>query len=266
MFKARLLSGIVLVILSLMTIISGGDILLAALFIISVIGMTELYKILHIHKTPLGAVGYMAAAGYYILLYFQKSDMFPLLVVMLLTLAMTIFTVNYPRYRIEQIMAVLFSFLYVAVMLSYVYRTRMLDQGDLLVWLVMLSSWGCDTCAYCIGSRWGKHQLTPVLSPKKTVEGAIGGVLGAAILGCLYAVAIRFSVPDSAINILAYGIICTFGSVISQLGDLAASAIKRNYGIKDFGHLIPGHGGVLDRFDSVIFAAPVIYYVAAALL
>lgn len=111
----------------------------------------------------------------------------------------------------------------------------------------------------------GKHKMAPVLSPKKSVEGGVGGVLGAALLGSLYAAAINHFAGAGA-NALHYALICGVGSLIAQVGDLAASAIKRDNDIKDYGKLIPGHGGILDRFDSVIFTAPVIYYLSVMLM
>ena len=105
----------------------------------------------------------------------------------------------------------------------------------------------------------GKHKMAPVLSPKKSVEGAVGGVAGAALLGVIYAAATQGP-------ILEYAVICAVGALISMVGDLAASAIKRNQGIKDYGKLIPGHGGILDRFDSVIFTAPVIYFLSVIMI
>jgi phosphatidate cytidylyltransferase len=105
----------------------------------------------------------------------------------------------------------------------------------------------------------GKHKMAPVLSPKKSVEGGIGGVVGAALLGAIYGALTGGPVFE-------YALICTVGALISMVGDLAASAIKRNQGIKDYGNLIPGHGGILDRFDSVIFTAPVIYFLAVMML
>lgn len=107
--------------------------------------------------------------------------------------------------------------------------------------------------------------MTPKLSPKKSVEGAVGGVAGAALLGAVYGAAISGKMGGSA-HILSFALICAVGGLISMVGDLAASAIKRNHGIKDYGKLIPGHGGILDRFDSVIFIAPVIYYLVQALV
>ena len=128
-----------------------------------------------------------------------------------------------------------------------------------------LSSWGCDTCAYCVGMLIGKHKMAPVLSPKKSVEGGVGGVIGAALLGLLYAFAMNHW-GNAGLDPVFCAITCGVGGIISQIGDLAASAIKRNYEIKDYGKLIPGHGGILDRFDSVIFTAPVIFILSLVLL
>ena len=105
----------------------------------------------------------------------------------------------------------------------------------------------------------GRHKMTPALSPKKSWEGAVGGVLGAAALGFIFAMAFadRMGI-DSPVFSCVFA--CGIGAVISQIGDLAASAIKRNHNIKDYGNIIPGHGGILDRFDSMLFTAPAIYY------
>jgi phosphatidate cytidylyltransferase len=173
---------------------------------------------------------------------------------------------TYPRYQTDQVTGAFFGVVYVAVMLSCIYLLREMQDGVYLVWLIFLGSWGCDTCAYCVGMLIGKHKMSPKLSPKKSVEGAIGGVVGAALLGVIYAAAVSGRMSGSANHMAAFAIICTAGALISMVGDLAASAIKRNHGIKDYGKLIPGHGGILDRFDSVIFIAPVIYYLAQALV
>lgn len=265
MFKTRLLSGIILVIIALLTIIGGGDILFWTILAISVIGMSELYKVMDMNKSFLGIAGYVAAAGYYALLRLGKADMVILFAIAYLILLMAIYVFAYPRYRSEHVMLVFFGIFYVAMMLSYVYQTRMLANGVFIVWLIFICSWGCDTSAYCVGMLIGKHKLAPVLSPKKSIEGAAGGVVGAALLGAAYAAAIN-GFANVGASVLHYSIICAVGAVISQVGDLAASGIKRNHDIKDYGSLIPGHGGILDRFDSVIFTAPVIYYMAAILL
>ena len=182
-----------------------------------------------------------------------------------LILVMAVYVFAFPKYVSEQVMTAYFGVFYVAIMLSYIYQTRLLKDGLFLVGLVFLCSWGCDTCAYCVGVLIGKHKMAPKLSPKKSIEGGIGGLAGAALLGALYALAINKWGGASA-GVGEYAMICFVGGIISMIGDLAASAIKRNHEIKDYGKLIPGHGGILDRFDSVIFTAPVIYYLAVALM
>ena len=271
MFKTRLLSGILLVIIALVTVITGGNLLFAVLLLISLIGMTELYKVFHIEKKAPGIVGYIFAILYYGLLYFkpllpgESLNWFVMLFMAFLICQMAVLVFAYPKYNTQQIMAAFFGVFYVAVMLSYIYLTRMLPGGVFTVWLVFICSWGCDTCAYCVGMLIGKHKMAPKLSPKKSIEGGIGGLAGAALLGALYALAINKWGGASA-GVGEYALICFVGGIISMIGDLAASAIKRNHEIKDYGKLIPGHGGILDRFDSVIFTAPVIYYLAVALM
>lgn len=175
-------------------------------------------------------------------------------------LLMTIYVFTFPKFTTEQITVAFFGIFYVGLMLSYLYQVRSMPDGKYLVWLIVLSSWGCDTCAYCAGMLLGKHKMAPKLSPKKTVEGAVGGVLGAALLGFLYGVYFEGHMVELARPGVISAAACAIAAVISQIGDLAASAIKRNHGVKDYGHLIPGHGGILDRFDSMIFTAPAIYF------
>lgn len=266
MFKTRLLSGILLVIIALLTIITGGDVLFGTILLISLIGMTEIYKVLGIEKKELGIVGYVAALAYFALIRFGLTEWVTALGIAFLILIMAVYVFTYPKFRSEHVTLAFFGLFYVAFMLSYVYQIRMLEQGAFLVWLVFLCSWGCDTSAYCVGVTMGKHKLAPVLSPKKSVEGAIGGVVGAAILGALYATLLNRFAPGADEEVLQYALICGVGGIISQVGDLAASAIKRNHDIKDYGKLIPGHGGILDRFDSVIITAPIIYYMAIVLM
>lgn len=259
MFKTRLLSGIVLVLLALLFIIHGGYLLLTVLGIISLIGLFELYRVFGIEKSAPGIVGYVAAIVYYLNVAFGFIPDIMMFVMALLIVCMCVFVFGYPKFHANQIIATFFGVFYVAVMLSCIYETRSLEGGRYLVWLIFLCSWGCDTCAYCVGMLIGKHKMAPVLSPKKSVEGAVGGVAGAALLGVIYAAATQGP-------ILEYAVICAVGALISMVGDLAASAIKRNQGIKDYGKLIPGHGGILDRFDSVIFTAPVIYFLSVIMI
>lgn len=265
MFKTRLLSGIVLVAILLVLIITGKDLLLVALAVISVIGMTEIYKVMNMEKSLPAIFGYAACLAFYAIIRFLDIRLSIPLFLLFLILILAVFVLSYPKYHSNQIMLVFFGLFYVGVMLSFIYQTRMLSDGAFVVWLIILSAWGCDTCAYCSGMLLGKHKLAPVLSPKKSIEGAIGGIVGAALAGFLYALCINGFAGEMPGRLWQYPLICACGAVISQIGDLAASGIKRNHEVKDYGRLIPGHGGILDRFDSVIFTAPVIYYLAVVL-
>ncbi len=262
MFQTRLKSGIVLVAAALVTIWCSGIVLCCTLLALSLIGMSEYYRVMGLHKEHYGILeitAFASAVLYYIGVYANAGRYAAAAIVLPLILLMGVYVFAYPRIVIQDIQTAYFGFLYVAVMLSFILRTRLLPDGGYLVWLIFLCSWGCDTLAYCTGMLIGKHKMAPILSPKKTVEGAIGGVLGAAILGLIFAAV-------TGGTLYRYALICAVGALISMIGDLAASAIKRNQDVKDYGTLIPGHGGVLDRFDSVIFTAPVIYFLAMLVL
>ncbi len=260
MFKTRLLSGIVLVVLALFFIISGKDVLLVPTLIISLIGLFEFYRALNLHKTPLSYVGYAITLAYYADLRFSYLPSHTMLWILFMILLLFLFVFSYPKYEIKQIAEAYFGVFYVALMLSYIYLTREYTMGRYLVWLIFLCSWGCDTCAYCVGRLLGKHKMAPVLSPKKSIEGAVGGVVGAFLLTMIYCMVFQSQMNLSLPKIVILSGIAAIGGLISMVGDLAASAIKRNVDLKDYGHLIPGHGGILDRFDSVIITAPIIYY------
>ena len=266
MFKTRLLSGIVLVILALILIITGEEVLLASTFLISCIGMYELYRVFHIEKSIMAWISYLGVFVFYtnLRLTFAQDVMTIAMGYMILLMFAYVFT--YPKYEAKHIMASFFGFFYVGVMLSYVYQIRSLDNGVYLAFLVFICSWGCDTCAYCVGKLIGKHKMSPKLSPKKSIEGAVGGVVGTAFLTALYAYIFHLKMGIASQQIILLAVIAAIAGLISMVGDLTASAIKRNYDIKDYGHLIPGHGGIMDRFDSMIITAPIIFYLAKYLL
>ena len=260
MFTTRLISGIVLVILAFILLMKGGTLLFFASLAISLVGLFELYRVMKIDKELPGLIGYLAGISYYGLLWFDGEHYMTLLSIVTLMLLLTVYVVTFPRYGTEQITVAFFGIFYVAVMFSYLYQVRMIEDGKYLVWLIFISSWGSDTFAYCAGILFGKHKLAPVLSPKKTIEGAVGGVAGAAVLGYLYGLYFRHSMTEVLQPEFISAMACAIAAVISIIGDLAASAIKRNHNVKDYGHLIPGHGGVVDRFDSMIFTAPAIFF------
>lgn len=260
MFGKRLISGIILVILAIIIVSTGGLPLYITTALISLIGLFELYRVMSIEHNILGATGYLTAVSYYGLVWFDGQQFVTLMAIAALMLLMSIYVFTFPKYKTEEVTVTYFGVFYVAVMLSYLYQVRAMADGKYLVWLIFISSWGCDTCAYCVGKLFGKHKMAPVLSPKKSIEGAVGGAAGAAILAFGYTLLFGSRMSDIADPQFTCTAACAIAAVISQIGDLAASAIKRNHNIKDYGNLIPGHGGILDRFDSMLFTAPAIYF------
>ncbi len=263
-FVKRFSSGIILLVLLFVVMYIGSNLLLITSLLVSLISLFELYKVFGISKNRLGILGYCLTVIYYIALYSFKIDGV-LLFLILVVLSLLIFYVfSYPLFTIKDIAITLFGILYVAVLFSFIYliRTQRGIYGKYLVWLIFIASWGCDTCAYCTGMIFGKHKLNKILSPNKTVEGMLGGILGSMLIGVIY-VYVLYSrvVPFARFSLVRVSIACVIGSLISQMGDLVASAIKREYNIKDYGNIIPGHGGFLDRFDSVMFVAPALYFI-----
>ena len=267
MFLTRLISGIVLLAIMILAVCVNGPLLFFFLLAISLIGMFELFRAAKVRgerENLLTICAYIGAIGFYVLIWFRLKDYYLGGIMAAMILLLFVYVFLFPTYHADQVMCAFFGIVYVAVSLSFIYQTRNLEDGQFLVWLIFICSWGSDTMAYVAGRLFGRHKMAPVLSPKKTVEGAIGGVAGADLIGAIYAAAIGSFVQQGGNRILAYALISAVGALVSMTGDLAASAIKRNHNIKDYGKLIPGHGGILDRFDSVIITAPIIYLLAFA--
>lgn len=265
MFVTRLLSGIVLVLAAIVLLFFGNIWLAAALLCLSLTGIYELMRVFGLQRHPMAAAVYLEVITYYLLIYFGYEMWTEGLLVLELASLLILFVVRYPGDRISVVAKCFFASVYAGLMLSYIYQTRSMPGGNWLVWLILIGAWGCDTCAYVVGMLIGKHHFSP-LSPKKTIEGCVGGVVGAALIGLGYSVFFPYRQMFIFSPKLVFVLVTVVSAVISQFGDLAASAIKRNYEIKDYGTLIPGHGGVLDRFDSVIFVAPFVYYILALAL
>lgn len=276
-FLTRLFSGIILLALLFFVFYKGGNILLLVCITLSIFGLIEIFKVFKLNRSGLSYIAYFFAVFYYIMLAFYQKDGILLFLIVFLLLLLMFYVLSYPQYNIKEVAITYFSIVYVAVTFSFIYLIRSIEKdGIYFVWLIIISSWGSDTCAYCVGMLFGKHKLAKTLSPRKTLEGLIGGIIGAGVLGFLYSyimnrINININLPflqnsiylnrDIPLSSVQIGIACAIGSIISVLGDLTASAIKRDYNVKDYGNLIPGHGGILDRFDSVIFTAPALYFI-----
>lgn len=260
----RVISAIILTIILAGAVIGGRiPIFILAVFITAV-GMMELYRVADVHKKAIGILGYIFAAAYYVMVWFGRTDLMNVFCVMAIIAIMATYVICFKNVTAKQAAMTFLGIFYVAMPISFLYRIRMLDNGIFIFILLFVCSWISDTCAYFVGSAIGKHKMAPVLSPKKSVEGAIGGVAGSAIIGAIYGLVLGNFINKPVA--IPFAIICGIGAVISIFGDLAASAIKRNYDVKDYGRIIPGHGGILDRFDSMIFVAPIVFYVAKLII
>ena len=222
-----------------------------------------LYDQLTIGDTMAGApnlpltLGIVAAALYPLSVHFFGLSG-ALMVSLVLLLALIVWYVFWMRARIPDVGVSFFGAAYCGMLLSGLVVVRQAlphPWGGVLVLGIFFSVWANDSFAYLVGSKFGKHKLAPVVSPKKTVEGAVGGVVGGAVLVLIAAVIMNRTL-DLEMPLWSAVVLGAVGAVLGEIGDLSFSVIKRQTGIKDYGHIFPGHGGVLDRFDSVLFVAP----------
>ena len=264
--KQRVISGAVLVVILAITLYFGRIVTCGLMALVSLVGNMELLRVYGVNKKTPGIVCYLATVLYYIAIYLDRMDIIVPMMVVYLLVMLAVYVLTFPTYSDKQIMAAFMDFFYVSVMLSFVYLIRNMEHGLVLVLLIFVSSWINDTCAYFVGRAFGKHKMAPVLSPKKSIEGLIGGIVGAGVFGAVFGMLFDKYVDTMNYAPLLFAVVGAVGALPAVIGDLAASAIKRNNDIKDYGKLIPGHGGILDRFDSIIFTAPIIYYLLVYLL
>lgn len=252
--KTRILSAFIM--LPLMAVIYfGGYWLVAMCFAIGVLGVREFFKGFgSLGIKPSFPIALVSATGLYVIFLMGGQTEWYLCWGFLSVLASLLYLFNIENRKLEDAMATITGIFYVVYFSFHVVLVDNTGDASILVWLIVLSAFGSDVCAYFTGMAIGRHKLCPKISPKKTIEGAIGGVVGSILVCGIFGF---YFANQYFVHCLAIGAI---GAVISQCGDLTASVFKRKMGIKDYGNLIPGHGGILDRFDSVLFTAPAIYY------
>jgi phosphatidate cytidylyltransferase len=252
--KTRILSAFIM--LPLMAVIYfGGLWLVATCFAIGILGVREFFKGFEsLEIKPSFPIAVVSTIGLYgIFLLDGKTEWF-LCWGFLSVLLSLLYLFDIEKRKLEDAMATITGIFYVVYFSFHVVLVENTGNASILVWLIVLSAFGSDVMAYFTGMAIGRHKLCPKISPKKTIEGAIGGVLGSILFCGVFGF---YFANQYFFHCLAIGAI---GATISQCGDLTASIFKRKMGIKDYGNLIPGHGGILDRFDSVLFTAPAIYY------
>jgi phosphatidate cytidylyltransferase len=255
----RIISALVGVPLIALFLIFRGNYLYMFVGVLSLIGMYEYYKA--IQSTGVKTVDYISyifcIAFYVLQLIYPTIEVFSrLMAIMIITLfTYEIFT---RKSGVNGIVHTIFGFIYVTFLMSHIVLLNNLEYGAVLIWLPFLTAWFTDSSAYFVGISIGKHKIVPAISPKKSLEGFVGGIIGSSVLTTLFGVIItRYGYDIALVHFIIIGLVCGFAS---EIGDLVSSYIKRYAKIKDFGNLIPGHGGILDRFDSILFTMPIVYY------
>lgn len=253
MFKTRLITAVIGIPVILGVMYMGGIYWQVFLGLLGLVGMYEFFRMMAQDTYhPLYLPGYLL---FLVLLYnIEYSDHLPLILLGNILLFVIYTVITYPKVQITDVALTMTAAVYLGWMLHYAQAISYFTEAFLIILLVLLLTWSSDVGGYFFGRRWGKHKLVPLLSPKKTWEGAVGAtalpVLVAALFFCYY--------PMVSLGI--YLLMGLTAGIMAQFGDLFMSAIKRFFKVKDSGHILPGHGGVLDRFDSFLLVAPVVYY------
>ncbi|WP_429080228.1 phosphatidate cytidylyltransferase [Brassicibacter mesophilus] len=249
--KTRVISGLVGLVLLFTVVINGGILLNISILILSFIGLYEFNNAVKKinNLKPVNIANYFLTIGIFFITLTHEYEYFQLILFVYVIALLITFVIN-ERVSLNDLGVTVLGGLYVPFFISHISLLR----ESKYIWLVFITAFATDTFAYFIGVKFGKRKLCPKLSPKKSIEGSIAGVVGSLIVTIAYAYIFKLN-HIAILSILS--IIC---SIMAQIGDLTASRIKRIAGIKDYGNIMPGHGGVLDRFDSILFTAPIVYY------
>lgn len=263
--KTRIITAIVAVSLLIGIILADAKVLGILMFVLAGIAMHEFVNCLKNTKyKPIKSVMYISTLGLLVVLLkdylqFNTTMLACSLYLLIIVLSLPVIFKS-DKYNISDIAITMFGILYIPFFFSFITLTRGLDNGVYYIWMIFIGACVTDTFAYFVGYSIGKHKLAPKVSPKKTIEGSIGGILGTVLVMSLYGVYLGSHVDAINIPIVHFVVLGLVTSIVSQLGDLFASSIKRYVGIKDYGKILPGHGGILDRFDSIMFIAPIVYF------
>lgn len=241
----------------------GGPLLKIGNIGIGLIAMHEFYGAFTKERSGLHTIGYAFALlyGVFIEKITYGNQYFSVFVSAFMVVLLIYTVMNHKKATALDGMTTFFGFFYCFFLLNHIYLVREFAYGRELIWLAFITAFGCDTGAYFVGVSIGKHKLIPDLSPNKTIEGSLGGIAFATVLSIAFGTILDHFIVFEGVNLmLLCGLVGLVGSLLAQIGDLSASAMKRLSGVKDFGKLIPGHGGIIDRFDSVILTTPALYY------
>lgn len=265
--KTRVISAIILLPLVVVVMAIGGSALYVTLCAATLIGFYEFFKAVKMEEQSYGYLIGLHAVMTYAFYWKGHMDYSYLLNILLILATLTIYALKFPKIKLTDLAYVFYAVFYIMFLLLAIAYVRDSEfYGVWMIWLIFVIAFCSDSAAYFVGVNLGKHKLVPNLSPKKTIEGAIGGLLGgglgAGIFGVIMVMYGPFTEWYHVALLFAVG---AAGSVISQIGDLVGSAMKRQTGIKDFGKIIPGHGGILDRLDSILVTAAYVYVIQTIL-
>lgn len=254
----RTISGLAGLVLLFTVLFSPAIVLTVAICIVSSIAVFEGLRVYGLNKYKIFILaGILSSVAFALATYIDKRIIF-LSLFFIYVFLIAIMLKQHKDISTGDLFTVMFITLVIPFSFSTLGYIRNMENGVFLVWLPLISAWLTDTMAYFGGRFLGKRKLAPTLSPKKTIEGSITGIIGAVAGYIVYALMLK-NIWSYEVNIINFVIISLLTSVISQIGDIFASSMKRENNIKDFGNIMPGHGGVLDRFDSLILTAPCIY-------
>ncbi len=252
MLGSRIATGIIGAIVLLWLVVTGGWPLKIAVMLLAGIGLLELQRI--VHRENLTVDLFLTGLLAVLLIGFPElvGAHFQIILTLVVLYLLTRSVVDYRRFSLISMAITAFAALYLPFLFSRAIMIRQRPDG--IAWLAVsfAITWGYDTAAFAVGSTWGRHKLCPELSPSKSIEGTIGGLAMSTAASAL--VASRFGLDP-----VAAALIGLLGGAIAQIGDLAESAIKRQFRTKDAGHILPGHGGILDRFDSYLTVIAFLY-------
>jgi phosphatidate cytidylyltransferase len=258
MLYLRILTALVGIPVVIAAVHFGGIWYLLLLLIVSNFGIYEYYSIFRKREYKLPVVfGFFGVTLFLSAVYFEQSALIYPFVILLFAGLYMYALFNMERFSIAESAILLWGVIYLGGLSGFMLLLRMLPEGALYTYILLFSVWIHDTLAYFIGTKWGVRKFAPLISPNKSVEGSMAGILG--LTAILFSTSIL--TPDLLPLTPMYSIFLGLGiAVFAQLGDLLESALKRQLKVKDSGSLIPGHGGFLDRFDSLLFTAPFVYY------
>ncbi|HEX3016020.1 MAG TPA: phosphatidate cytidylyltransferase [Desulfobacteria bacterium] len=263
MLRTRVLSAVILGPIVLYLVYLGGAWVLFLVTLLCLLALRELFEMAEGLGFNAGRIsGYVAGLIVILSAYFAQGRYLPFLFVVWLLFCLATSVIRYPDQSIGDTSFNYLAVSYVAVLFAHLVLLRSLEQGLYLTFLTLAVTWATDTGAYFAGRAFGRHSLAPRVSPHKTIEGSIGGLLAAAGIGAL----IGYWVPNQTLSPMVLAGFGLVAGITGQLGDLVESALKRFAGVKDSGQIIPGHGGILDRFDSFLFTVPTVYYLFIGLI